>query len=48
MSSLSCFKAYDIRGHLGDELNDEIAYRIGRAYGDYLKPDRLSLVVMSA
>ncbi|MES9905563.1 MAG: phosphomannomutase CpsG [Sedimenticola sp.] len=38
MSSLSCFKAYDIRGRLGDELNDEIAYRIGRAYGDYLKP----------
>ena len=36
--SLSCFKAYDIRGRLGDELNEDIAYRIGRAYGEYIKP----------
>lgn len=35
---LTCFKAYDIRGKLGDELNEEIAYRIGRAYAVYLKP----------
>jgi phosphomannomutase len=33
---LSCFKAYDIRGQLGDELNTDIAYRIGRAFGQYL------------
>ena len=26
----SCFKAYDIRGRVPDELNEEIAYRIGR------------------
>lgn len=38
MSVLSCFKAYDIRGELGEELNEDIAYRIGRAYGEYLKP----------
>ncbi|SUB83272.1 Phosphomannomutase/phosphoglucomutase [Pragia fontium] len=38
MNTLTCFKAYDIRGRLGDELNEEIAYRIGRAYGEYLKP----------
>ncbi|GAA4649792.1 colanic acid biosynthesis phosphomannomutase CpsG [Kistimonas scapharcae] len=38
MTSLSCFKAYDIRGRMPDELNDTIAYRIGRAYGEYLKP----------
>ncbi|MCD1124793.1 phosphomannomutase CpsG [Jinshanibacter sp. LJY008] len=38
MSNLSCFKAYDIRGRLGDELNEDIAYRIGRAYGEYLNP----------
>ena len=37
-SVLKCFKAYDIRGRLGDELNEDIAYRIGRAYGDFLKP----------
>ena len=30
--TLSCFKAYDIRGRLGKELNEQIAYRIGRAY----------------
>lgn len=38
MTQLSCFKAYDIRGRLPDELNDDIAYRIGRAYGQYFKP----------
>lgn len=38
IKELTCFKAYDIRGKLGEELNDEIAYRIGRAYGQYLKP----------
>jgi hypothetical protein len=33
MNKLTCFKAYDIRGKLGEELNEEIAWRIGRAYG---------------
>ena len=36
--TLNCFKAYDIRGRLGDELNEDIAYRIGRAYGEFAKP----------
>ncbi|QMV12960.1 phosphohexomutase domain-containing protein [Vibrio spartinae] len=36
MENLTCFKAYDIRGRLGDELNRDIAYRIGRAYGQFL------------
>lgn len=36
MTKLTCFKAYDIRGKLGEELNDDIAYRIGRAYGTFL------------
>lgn len=35
---LTCFKAYDIRGKLGKQLNSDIAYRIGRAYGQILKP----------
>ncbi|WP_392558324.1 phosphomannomutase CpsG [Orbus mooreae] len=34
---LTCFKAYDIRGKLGEELNEDVAYRIGRAYGEYLQ-----------
>ena len=38
MASLSCFKAYDIRGKLGIELNEEIAYKIGRAYGQIYQP----------
>lgn len=29
MTQLTCFKAYDIRGKLGTELNEEIAYNIG-------------------
>lgn len=29
MTVLTCFKAYDIRGRLGDELNEDIPYRIG-------------------
>ncbi len=28
---LLCFKAYDVRGKLGEELDGDIAYRIGRA-----------------
>ncbi|MEA0396065.1 hypothetical protein SNC21_00055, partial [Escherichia coli] len=27
MTRLSCFKAYDIRGKLGEELNEDIAWR---------------------
>ena len=45
MEKLSCFKAYDVRGKLGHELNEDIAYRIGRAYGQVLKPN--SVVVGS-
>ena len=36
MQKLTCFKAYDIRGKLGTELNEEVAYRIGRAYGTFV------------
>src|SRR5690606_11833843 len=36
--TLTCFKAYDIRGKLGDELNEDIVYRIGRAYAQFLRP----------
>lgn len=36
--TLTCFKAYDIRGKLGTELNEDIAYNIGRAYGQIYQP----------
>jgi phosphomannomutase len=32
MNISACFKAYDIRGRVPDELDDELAYRIGRAF----------------
>ena len=33
---LSCFKAYDVRGVVPDTLNEDIAYRIGRAFAEVL------------
>jgi phosphomannomutase/phosphomannomutase/phosphoglucomutase len=35
---LPCFKAYDIRGRIPDELNPDLAYRIGRAYAGVIAP----------
>ena len=43
MEKLTCFKAYDIRGQLGKELDEGIAYRIGRAYAEFLKPKNVVL-----
>jgi phosphomannomutase len=30
----ACFKAYDIRGQVPNDLNPELAYRVGRAFSD--------------
>ena len=38
---LECFKAYDLRGRVPDQLNEDIAYRIGRAYAAYLQPQKV-------
>ena len=43
MAALTCFKAYDIRGRLGDELDADIAYRIGRACAQFLNAKRVVL-----
>ena len=43
MELLTCFKAYDIRGQLDTELTEEIAYRIGRAYAEFIKPKNVVL-----
>ncbi len=40
---LACFKAYDIRGRIPDELDADLAYRIGRAFALYVKPRRVVL-----
>lgn len=43
MTTLTCFKAYDIRGRLGVELNEDIAWRIGRACCEFLQPKTMVL-----
>ena len=43
MTHYTCFKAYDIRGKLGDELNADIARRIGRAFAEGLGAKRVVL-----
>ena len=35
------FKAYDLRGRIPDELNEDVAYRVGRAYAEFLKPQKV-------
>ena len=37
-AELNCFKAYDVRGRIPDELNPGISYRIGRAYAAVVQP----------
>ena len=41
VKSLTCFKAYDIRGKLGEELDEDIAYRIGRAVAQSQKAKKI-------
>ncbi|KFI13143.1 phosphomannomutase/phosphoglucomutase [Vibrio coralliilyticus] len=41
MKKLACFKAYDIRGKLEQELNYDVVYRIGRAFGQYLNAKKV-------
>jgi phosphomannomutase len=38
---ISGFKAYDYRGRIPHELNPQVAYRIGRAYAEWLRPKRV-------
>ena len=33
---ISCFKAYDVRGRVPDQINEDVAYRIGRAFVQFL------------
>lgn len=36
-----CFKAYDIRGKYPEEINEDLAYDIGRAYASFLSPAKV-------
>ncbi|MEM7284361.1 MAG: phosphomannomutase [Pseudomonadota bacterium] len=38
---INCFKAYDVRGRMPDELNEDIVYRIGRGYAQFLQPSNV-------
>ena len=38
---ISCFKAYDIRGKLIEQLDEVVAYRIGRAFAEYLSAKKV-------
>ena len=38
---LTCFKAYDIRGRLGPQLNEGIARRVGRAFAEVTGATRI-------
>ncbi|MCW8127472.1 phosphomannomutase [Microbulbifer halophilus] len=41
MTELTCFKAYDLRGRVPDELNTDVAYRVGRAFAQFLGARRV-------
>ena len=49
MLNPNIFKAYDIRGIYPTELNEELAYRIGRAFAEFIKSkvrkDRITVAV---
>jgi phosphomannomutase len=36
MTKITCFKAYDLRGRVPEELNEDVAYRVGRAFAEFL------------
>ena len=37
MTPITCFKAYDLRGRIPTELNDEVAYSVARGYAQFLE-----------
>jgi phosphomannomutase len=41
LNPITCFKAYDLRGRIPTELNDDVAYRVGRGYAQFLDPRRV-------
>ena len=41
MTAIAGFKAYDLRGRIPSELNEDVAYRVGRGYAAFLNPRRV-------
>jgi phosphomannomutase len=43
MRNLDSFKAYDIRGRIPDEIDESLAYDVGRAYAAFVKPRQVAV-----
>jgi phosphomannomutase len=43
MPTINCFKAYDVRGRVPEDLDENIAYRIGRAYAEFIRPETVAV-----
>jgi phosphomannomutase len=43
MTTLTCFKAYDIRGRIPTELNEDLAYQIGQSYAAFVRPKTVAV-----
>ncbi len=41
--SIACFKAYDVRGRVPDELNPELARKVGRAFAKFVGARRVAV-----
>ncbi|MDA8742130.1 phosphomannomutase [bacterium] len=43
MSDLTCFKVYDVRGEIGVNIDEDIAYRIGRAVAQHFSAKSVAI-----
>ena len=43
MTTLTCFKAYDVRGRIPAELNEGLAYQIGQSYAGFVRPKNVAV-----
>src|SRR5690606_7674483 len=43
MTEITCFKAYDVRGRVPSELNEDVAYRVGRGYAEFVGARRVAV-----
>jgi phosphomannomutase len=41
LKPITCFKAYDLRGRIPGELNEDVAYRVARGVAQFLSPKRV-------
>jgi len=43
MKKITCFKAYDVRGRVPGELDEDVAYRVGRGYAEFVNARRVAV-----